>query len=65
MRWEVIDHQEWRVRIEAPIAPDADPMAMLGFAKRFRATRPTEAWMQELRAGDVAQNEEADEGSAP
>lgn len=50
--WESVGPDEWKVWIERQPAPAADPMKMLGFAKRFRATRRTADWMKELRAGE-------------
>jgi bifunctional DNA-binding transcriptional regulator/antitoxin component of YhaV-PrlF toxin-antitoxin module len=51
--WEASGPDSWQVRIERkdPVTPD--PMAMLGFAKRFRATRRTDEWMRELREGET------------
>jgi len=40
--------------IRVTILPEPEPqgaMAMLGFAKRFRKARRTQAWMAELREG--------------
>ncbi len=48
--WEKISDEEIRIRVRRPAK--AEPIAMLGFAKRFRRTRRTAAWMSELRAGD-------------
>ena len=50
--WEAVGPDEWRVHLERSPAGGPDPMAMLGFAGRFRATRPTAEWMRELRAGE-------------
>ena len=51
--WEPDGKDTWRVEIlrKAPI--QADPLAMLGFAKQFRATRRTADWMAELREGEA------------
>ncbi len=49
--WEQSGEHEIRV----VVLPDAEPkgaMAMLGFARGFRATRTTEDWMKELREGE-------------
>ncbi len=47
--WERVSTEEIRVRVlrDAPA-----PLAMLGFAKRFRRARRTAAWMAELRAAE-------------
>ena len=37
-----------------PVAEPRGAVAMLGFAKRFRATRTTRDWMRELREGVTA-----------
>jgi bifunctional DNA-binding transcriptional regulator/antitoxin component of YhaV-PrlF toxin-antitoxin module len=50
--WEATAPDEWRVRIERKPAGRPDPRAMLGFARRFRATRRTRDWMRELREGE-------------
>jgi hypothetical protein len=50
--WETSGPDVWRVRVERKAAIVADPVAMLGFARRFRETRRTEAWMRELRADE-------------
>jgi AbrB family looped-hinge helix DNA binding protein len=49
--WEKVGEGEMRV----VVLPDPEPrgaMAMLGFAKRFRRTRRTQEWMEELREGE-------------
>jgi AbrB family looped-hinge helix DNA binding protein len=52
--WEKADGGELRV----VVLPDGQPPApggslrMLGFARRFRATRTTAEWMAELREGE-------------
>jgi bifunctional DNA-binding transcriptional regulator/antitoxin component of YhaV-PrlF toxin-antitoxin module len=49
--WEKAADAELRV----VVLPDHEPRAslsMLGFARRFRATRSTAAWMAELREGE-------------
>jgi AbrB family looped-hinge helix DNA binding protein len=48
--WEKLSDDEIRIRIRPPTEPD--PVAMLGFARRFRHTRRTADWMSELRAGE-------------
>jgi AbrB family looped-hinge helix DNA binding protein len=50
LTWEKVSDEEIRIRVRP--STEADPAAMLGFAKRFRHTRRTAAWMSELRAGD-------------
>jgi AbrB family looped-hinge helix DNA binding protein len=49
--WERASDRELRVR---PVddAPPAGARAVLGFARRFRQTRSTAAWMAELREGE-------------
>ncbi|HMP71841.1 MAG TPA: AbrB/MazE/SpoVT family DNA-binding domain-containing protein [Kiritimatiellia bacterium] len=51
--WEPISSHEVRVHVQAPAKPGG-PLSALGFAKTFRSVRRTEAWMQELRAGEDA-----------
>ena len=49
--WEAISQDEIRLRVvRAPLV--ANPMAMLGFARRFRAPRCTADVMAELREGE-------------
>ncbi len=48
--WERVSENEIRIRVRPSV--EADPFAMLGFAKRFRRPRRTAEWMEELRAGD-------------
>lgn len=48
--WERVSEDEIRIHVRP--AAEADPAAMLGFAKRFRHPRRTADWMSELRAGD-------------
>jgi bifunctional DNA-binding transcriptional regulator/antitoxin component of YhaV-PrlF toxin-antitoxin module len=50
--WEPVGPDEWRVRIERTPVRAVDPLAMLGFARTFRATRRTAEWMKELREGE-------------
>jgi bifunctional DNA-binding transcriptional regulator/antitoxin component of YhaV-PrlF toxin-antitoxin module len=50
--WEPVSADEWRVRIERKQSHARDPLAMLGYARRFRAVRPTADWMRELREGE-------------
>lgn len=50
--WEPLGPDEWKVRIERRPEQKPDPVAMLGFAGRFRAPRRTSDWMRELRAGE-------------
>lgn len=50
--WEAAGPDTWRVHLRRKPEAAPDPLAMLGFAKRFRATRRTAEWMAELRAGE-------------
>lgn len=50
--WEAAGPDEWRVHIERRPTAKPDPMAMLGYARRFRAVRRTSEWMRELREGE-------------
>ena len=51
LSWEAVSDTEIRLHVlRTPVA--ADPVAMLGFARRFRASRRTADWMKELREGD-------------
>jgi bifunctional DNA-binding transcriptional regulator/antitoxin component of YhaV-PrlF toxin-antitoxin module len=50
--WEPVGPDEWRVHIVRTGRRAPSPRAMLGFARRYRATRRTADWMRELRAGE-------------
>lgn len=50
--WEIVAPDEWRVTVVRQAPARADPRAMRGFARRFRATRRTADWMRELRAAE-------------
>lgn len=50
--WEPIGPDEWRIHIQRKKVKKPDPLAMLGYAREFRATRSTESWMKELREGE-------------
>jgi len=50
--WEPMGADDWHVRIERKDARRADPLAMLGYARKFRAVRPTADWLRELREGE-------------
>ena len=50
--WEAIGRDEWRVHISRKPLQPANPFAMRGFARRFRAVRTTSDWLRELRAGE-------------
>ena len=50
--WEPVSEDEWRVRIERGRSSAPNPLSMLGYARRFRAVRPTADWMRELREGE-------------
>lgn len=49
--WQRVGDRELRAVVLAPGRP-AGARAMLGFARRFRATRRTADWMKELREGE-------------
>ena len=49
--WEAVSDHEVRVRVQVDAAVEG-PRSMLGYAKSFRTTRPTAAWMKELREGE-------------
>ncbi len=53
LAWEPVSDRECRVVVEAPVRPEG-PLAVLGFARSFRATRTTAAWLRDLRAGERA-----------
>jgi AbrB family looped-hinge helix DNA binding protein len=50
--WEKGTDSELRVVVLPDCAPQAS-LRMLGFARRFRATRTTAEWMAELREGEA------------
>ena len=50
--WESAGKDTWRVHIRRTPKVQPDPIKMLGFAKKFRATRRTADWMKELREGE-------------
>jgi len=50
--WEPIGPDEWRVRIERKGGREPNPLAMLGYARKFRRVRRTCDWMRELREGE-------------
>jgi bifunctional DNA-binding transcriptional regulator/antitoxin component of YhaV-PrlF toxin-antitoxin module len=50
--WEPVSRDELRVHIERQPETRPDPLRMLGYARRFRATRTTAEWMRELREGE-------------
>lgn len=49
--WEKAGEHEIRIQIIEEAAPRG-ARAMLGFARRFRPTRRTQDWMDELREGE-------------
>lgn len=49
--WEEISEHECRLIVKQK-TPGPGARKMLGYAKRFRKTRPTHKWMQELREGE-------------
>lgn len=51
LRWEALGPGEIRV-VLVDDSPAPGARAMLGFARRFRPTRRTDAWMRELRDGE-------------
>jgi len=51
LSWEKTGEHELRI-VVLPEAKPRGAMAMLGFAKRFRPTRTTQEWMDELREGE-------------
>jgi AbrB family looped-hinge helix DNA binding protein len=50
--WEVLSDQVCRITTVDTRGARVGAAAMLGFAKTFRKTRTTAAWMRELRAGE-------------
>ncbi len=50
--WEPVGPDEWLVHIRRKEGAKPDPLSMLGYARRYRATRRTEDWMRELRGGE-------------
>ena len=50
--WEAISEQECRMSVRNSRTP-AGPLAMLGYARKFRKTRRTAEWLRELRAGEL------------
>jgi bifunctional DNA-binding transcriptional regulator/antitoxin component of YhaV-PrlF toxin-antitoxin module len=50
--WEPAGKDEWRVRVDRKPESKPDPLSMLGYARRFRAVRPSADWMRELRDGE-------------
>lgn len=63
--WEALGPDDWRVHIRRRPDRRPDPMAMLGFAQRFRATRPTASWMRELRDGEPEAETDTQPQTAP
>jgi bifunctional DNA-binding transcriptional regulator/antitoxin component of YhaV-PrlF toxin-antitoxin module len=51
--WEAVGPDEWRVQISRGPVQQPDPMAMRGFARRFRAVKTTSEWLRELREAEV------------
>lgn len=51
--WEAVGPDEWRVQISRKPVQQPDPMAMRGFARRFRAVRTTSEWLSELREAEL------------
>lgn len=49
--WEKTGEREIRVIVLSDVEPRG-AMAMLGFARRFRAPRTSREWMSELREGE-------------
>ena len=50
--WQTVSEQECRMLVIEAKAP-AGPLAMLGYARKFRQTRRTADWMRELRQGEI------------
>ncbi len=50
--WEAVGRDEWRIHIRRRPASQPNPLAMRGFARRFRSTKTTADWMRELREGE-------------
>lgn len=50
LAWERVSDNE--IRVSVVREPEGDPVAMLGFARRFRSVRSTADWMAELREGE-------------
>lgn len=51
LHWERLSERELKVTVLGP-EPAQGADSMRGFAKRFRETRTTAEWMEELRAGE-------------
>lgn len=52
VRWKFLSRTEARLVVVDDGAKVPGPLAVLGYAARFRATRRTGDWMKELRAGE-------------
>ena len=50
--WEKTGEREIRITVLSEPQPRG-AQAMLGFAKRFRQTRRTKEWMEEIREGET------------
>lgn len=50
--WEAVGPDEWRVHITRAPLQKPDPVRVRGFARRFRAVKPTSEWLRELREGE-------------
>ncbi len=51
LRWQKISERECRL-VVADEEPGPGAHAMLGYARRYRPTRPSTDWMRELREGE-------------
>ncbi|BET65681.1 hypothetical protein ASA1KI_05990 [Opitutales bacterium ASA1] len=52
VRWKYLSKSEVRLVVEDAAKSVPGPLAVLGYAKRSRATRRTAEWMKDLRAGE-------------
>ena len=50
--WQPVSEGECRMLVVDAKTP-AGPLAMLGYARKFRKTRRTADWMRELRQGEM------------
>jgi len=50
--WEILSEQACRVTALESTGTRLGAAAMRGFARTFRKTRTTDAWMRDLREGD-------------
>ena len=50
--WQPISDHECRIIVQKSGTPEG-PLAVLGFARTFRAPSATAEWLKELREGDA------------